>query len=74
MEKYPTKSKLKLRDIDRKLVSHIGTISIFYVYRLLQKKVNTLRQVKFILSNDYISIEIYLPLELTFSEPNQLLP
>jgi len=45
---------------------------MFYIYIPLQKKVDIFRQVKFIMSNDQVSVEMYLFLELTFSEPDQV--
>jgi len=45
---------------------------MFRIYILLQKRVNTFRQVKFIPSTDQISIEMYLPFEITFSESDQV--
>ena len=51
-EKRPNGSKLELRSIDGKLVGYTETPLMFHVYILLQKKVDTLRQVKFIPSID----------------------
>jgi len=55
-----------------KLVGYTGTPSMFHIYRPSQKKVNTFRQVKFILSNNQTSVEMYLSLQLTFLDPDQV--
>jgi len=71
-KKRPAGSKLEPRGVDGKLVGYTETPSMFRVYIPSQTKVDTFRQVKFIPSNDQTSVEMYLPLELTFSEPDQV--
>jgi len=72
-EKRLARSKLEPRGVNGKLVDYTGTPSMFRIYIPSQKKVDTFQQVKFIPSNNQTSVEMYLPLKLTFSEPDQVI-